>query len=132
MAKWYNHAALGLEQHEELYFNAIAFGNTALYDVLMNRGELHLVFNEEEEKYIAGLIDEVKSALNGYAQLKHQLDEASDDKKLLQRRKLIHQLQLLRSQAEILQAMSNNESERAELEQVAAQLSQKLKEFEQH
>ena len=132
LEKWYTHAAIGPEMHKELSFDALAFGNTALYDVLRNQVDVPLVLNEEEEKYIAQLISEVKSALNGYAQLKHQLDETSDPQKPRLRRDLINRLQRWRSQAHILQGMSESESERAELEQVAAQLSQKLKEFEQH
>ncbi|RUO46002.1 hypothetical protein CWE21_12745 [Pseudidiomarina aquimaris] len=127
LEKWYTHAAIGPELHKELSFDALAFGNTALYDVLKNQVDVPLVLNEEEEKYIAQLISEVKSALNGYAQLKHQLAETSDAKKPRLRRDLINRLQRWRSQAQILQAMSDSESERAELRQVAAQLSEELK-----
>ncbi|RUO56823.1 hypothetical protein [Pseudidiomarina homiensis] len=130
--KWYTHAALGPEVHKELFGNAITFGNTALYDFLTNGVGTQLVLNEEEDKYISELTNEVKGSLDGYAQLKQQLDETSDAKKHLQRQNLINRLQRWHGQAQILKAMSDDESERAELEQVAAQLSQKLKEFAQH
>lgn len=125
--QWYADAALGPEIHEELFGNAIVFGNYALYDFLTNGLGTHFMANAFWEKEIAEWTDEVKKSIDKAAELKRQLAETNAAKKDRRRISSIYWLQRWRGQAQILQAMSDSESERAELRQVAAQLSEELK-----
>lgn len=131
LEKWYRHAALGPEIHEELFGNAIVFGNSALYDLLTKELGAHFESNELWDKEIAEWTNEVKNSIDKAAELKREIAETSAAKKVRRRSSSIYWLQRWHGQAKILQALSDDESERAELEHVAAQLSQELKELEQ-
>lgn len=123
--KWYQHASLGPEVHEELYNKALAFGNLAMRDYLLDDkggATADLEIEPMNKAMAAGMVRGTVENLN---ELEEQLAESAEVNSEVARAEVAHFLAMRHRQAIMLQEFAGDEKELEELKESTQKIADK-------
>ncbi len=128
--KWYAHASLGPETHEELYNKALGFGNLELRDYLLNEKGGAMADLQVEPMGRAMAKGMVQGTAEMLDDIEKQVTANTDVNSEVARFEVVHFLKLRARQAQMLKALTDDEKERQELDDFEQQLVDKIQDFE--
>lgn len=129
--KWYQHASLGPETHEELYNKALAVGNPELRDYLLDEKggqQSDLQIEPMNKVMAAGMVRGTVESLDELHQLITSDVGVNGE---VARHEVSHFLNLRVRQAQMLKALTNDDKELQELGELEQKLVDKINELEQ-
>lgn len=129
--KWYHHASLGPEVHEELYNKALAFGNLAMHDYLLDdKGgtTVDLEIEPMNKAMASGMVRGIVENLDG---LEAQLAESAEVNSEVARAEVAHFLSMRHRQAIMLQELTDDEKELEEMKEATQKIADKLLQLSQ-
>ncbi|RUO46001.1 hypothetical protein CWE21_12740 [Pseudidiomarina aquimaris] len=129
--KWYQHASLGPEVHEELYNKALAFGNLAMHDYLLDDKGGATVDLEIEPMNKAMASGMVRGTVENLDELEAQLAESTEVNSEVARAEVAHFLTMRHGQAIMLQEFTDDEQELEELKESTQKIADKLLQLSQ-
>jgi len=129
--KWYQHASLGPEVHEELYNKALAFGNLAMHDYLLDDKGGATADLEIEPMNKAMASGMVRGTVENLDELEAQLAESAEVNSEVARAEVAHFLAMRHGQAIMLQEFTDDEKELEELKESTQKIADKLLQLSQ-
>lgn len=129
--KWYQHASLGPEVHEELYNKALAFGNLAMHDYLLDDKGGATADLEIEPMNKAMASGMVRGTVENLDELEAQLADSAEVNSEVARAEVAHFLAMRHGQAIMLQEFTDNEKELEELKESTQKIADKLLQLSQ-
>ncbi|WP_417690803.1 hypothetical protein [Pseudidiomarina sp.] len=129
--KWYQHASLGPEVHEELYNKALAFGNLAMHDYLLDDKGGATADLEIEPMNKAMASGMVRGTVENLDELEAQLADSAEVNSEVARAEVAHFLAMRHGQAIMLQEFTDDEKELEELKESTQKIADKLLQLSQ-
>lgn len=128
--KWYAHASLGPETHEELYNKALGFGNLELRDYLLDEkggAMADLQVEPLSKAMAAGIVQGTAENLDNLNELIAANTELNSE---VARFEVAHFLKMRLHQAQMLKALSEDEKELEELDASEQKIAAAIAEFD--
>lgn len=128
---WYHHASLGPEVHEELYNKALAFGNFAMHDYLLDDKGGTTVDLKIEPMNKAMASGMVRGTVENLDEIGAQLAENAEVNSEVARAEVAHFLSMRHRQAIMLQELTDDEKELEDMKEATQKIADKLLQLSQ-
>ncbi|RUO59006.1 hypothetical protein [Pseudidiomarina insulisalsae] len=129
--RWYSYVSLGPEVHNEMYNTALAFGNTALRDYLLDEKQGSMDGLQIDEFNMMMSSGMVRGTVMSLDKIEEELAAGHEGNREVVEAELAHILRMRLRQAQMLATLTDKEKELAEIEAFEQKLAQALLNYEQ-